>query len=161
VEDDGTQTELTACRACFDAADAEDERRMLMAAGIPPLPVAGDAFEPRYQKRLPNLIGTRVGRWTVTGVTYRQRRNGRALRCWVLRCSCGTPRVVPCDKLHDRGEKCGACTRREREQGRAPRYGGRLVSEWAEVAGVSLNAIRQRIKLGWPVNRLAEPGRAA
>jgi hypothetical protein len=151
-------------RRCFVAADRSDERSMFMAMGVPgfaPEMIEGGR-SPEYRKSVPDRIGSTYGRWTIEGVEYRPGARGKPIRCWVARCSCGRVQLQPTadfGKPGQRdGEKCGACTRREREQAKAPRYGGRLISELALEAGVSQKAIRWRIqKLGWRPDQLALP----
>lgn len=159
---DGVAVE--ACRSCWEDHDDEDQLRTLEAARaevFAPEELEGGRA-PEYLKRIPDRIGKTFGRWTIVGVTHRPGVRGKPLRCWIARCSCGTERFVPtCDfgkaGLRD-GEKCGACTRREREQAKAKRYGGKLVSELAREAGVSENAIRWRIRrLGWRPDQLGLP----
>jgi hypothetical protein len=150
--------------ACFNRHDDEDQRQLFQAMGLPGF--APDLLEggraPEYRKSVPDRIGSTYGRWTIIGVEYRPGVRGKPIRCWVARCSCGRVQLQPTADFGKPGqrdaEKCGACTRREREQAKAPRYGGRLISELALEAGVSQVAIRWRIqKLGWRPDQLALP----
>jgi hypothetical protein len=116
----------------------------------------------RRRGRHPAVIapGTRFGDLTVLRATRRWNRPA-----WEVECACGTRNVVESHTLlTERRRSCRACAGRETSLDRAKRIGGELVSELASRAGVSTFSIRQRIRLGWPVEKLAAPrqtGRAA
>jgi hypothetical protein len=83
---------------------------------------------------------------------------GYALRHWIVECDCGdTFEVTTAALLTDGQRSCRSCANRKRGRSLAAKYAGRTISELARIAGVNETTIRQRIRLGWPVDRLAAP----
>ena len=143
-------------RACFEDLDRRSEALEIMLAASFALDLPWPA--PRYRRAAPPLIGLRVGRFVVTGLTHRQRRDGKLERCWCLRCDCGAGSLVTtADFNRRRGLECKTCANRRRGRERAARFGGVTIQELAERAGVSETAVRQRVRLGWPLERLTAP----
>lgn len=159
------------CRSCFIAWDDRQLALEVLACVVPAFaPDPTGAFlelearraagvEPRYRKRAPDLIGSTFGRFTVEGMEYRARQDGHLERFWILRCECGERVLVRTSDFKKPGRRdgkeCGACTRKRRGLERAKRIGGFTIRELALAAQVSENAVRQRIRLGWPVELLA------
>jgi hypothetical protein len=150
----------------FDAEDVRSEALELFDPE-PALRSAiidrADALEPSYRKRTPPRVGERLGRFVVVGVAYRRRGSGKPLRCWRVACDCGREVLIPTSDFGKAGRRdgleCGTCTRRRRGAARALTVAGRTVRELAQLAGVSEQAIHQRIRLGWTAERLLAPGR--
>jgi hypothetical protein len=65
--------------------------------------------------------------------------------------------VTTADFNRRRGRECKACANRQRGRARAALVGGLTIRELAERAGVSETAMRQRVRLGWPMERLTAP----
>jgi hypothetical protein len=129
---------------------------------MPFAPETLDGFRgPSYLKSVPDRIGTTFGKWAIVGVTHRPGTGGAPDRCWVVRCACGTERLILTRHFGKPGgrdaEQCLACTIRERSDAVAARYGGKTVAELAREAGVTTKAIRRRIRLGWRSDQLGLP----
>lgn len=153
-------------RAAFDLEDRRSEAAELFdpSASLRSLLLdRADHLEPSYRKRAPARVGERLGRFVVLGVAYRRRGSGKPLRCWRVVCDCGQEVLVPTSDFGRAGRRdgleCGTCTRRRRGAARALVVGGRTVAELSQLAGVSEQAIHQRIRLGWSAERLLAPGR--
>jgi hypothetical protein len=143
-------------RGCFEDLDRRSEALEIMLAA--PFAVDVPLRAPRFRRAAPPLVGLRVGRFVVTGITHRQRRDGKLERCWCLRCDCGAASLVTtADFNRRRGMECKACANRRRGRERAALLGGCTVRELADRAGVSETAIRQRVRLGWSLERLTVP----
>lgn len=149
-------------RRCFCDEDRRDERAELATAYVswlnaeflpPPAPT-------RKAHPLPVEIGARIGRMVVEKVIYRSRPKRsdpyHLERCYLLRCDCGGSIVVATNKVHRPRVGCVACARRAAGHGLATRYGAHTVRELARRARVSEQSIRQRIRLGWPAEKLAK-----
>lgn len=153
-------------RACFERFDAEDEALELEHTDV--LSLAKGEFPSRpvmwprkYLAGVQDLIGQRLGRFVVKGITHRVRRDGRRRWYWRLRCDCGDEVLVPTSDIGKPGRRdgieCGTCTRKRLGHDRAAVYGGLTIAELAVRAGVSENAIRKRVQLGWSTAQLLAP----
>lgn len=152
------------CRPCFVAWDIRAEAEEALAlvyplVGYEPVEVLG--ARPAYEKRIPNLVGTRLGKNIVVALEYHRRADGRVRRSWLLRCACGAEHRVETWRIDTHGARpCRACefgAVHDRQKARARRYAGRTVKEIAQISGVSEQAIRKRIDLGWPDDLLGAP----
>lgn len=152
------------CRPCFVAWDVRAEAEESLALigpgpGGEPLEVLG--ARPAYEKAVPNLAGQRIGANTIVALEYHRRADGRVRRSWLLRCACGAPHRVETWRLESHGGRaCRSCefgAVHDRQRARARRYAGLTVQEIAQRSGVSQQAVRQRIRLGWPDELLGAP----
>lgn len=154
--------EARAHRPCFVAADLACELRDLELGRVtyaPPELHVELAFLTERPRR--DLQGQRFGSLLVLRPTVRFNSAGHASRHWVVECDCGTTFEIQTSHL-DKGQRnCRACGIRRMALAKAPRYGGMTVPDLARRAGISQAAVRQRIRLGWAVERLAAPGRSA
>lgn len=150
-------------RPCFVEYDrrAEAEEALdVFALAFEPMTVLGRSGQ--YEKRIADRTGERIGGNVIVALDYRVRAGGRVRRCWRVRCACGREHLVETARIETHGARpCKRCSAGGRSLRRAARVDGATIAELAERAGVSHQAIRQRLRLGWSVERLGEPGRRA
>jgi hypothetical protein len=140
---------------CFERADAADEAAMFAAMASP-------AFEPAEPSELlrivprEDLTGRRFGRLVVLGPAVRQRRNGYQAAEWRVRCDCGRTSRVSRSNLLQRGtHQCKPCVALANAD-RSRRHPFSVI-ELSRRSGIGVQTIRNRIRLGWPPDRLVAP----
>ncbi|WP_242394823.1 hypothetical protein [Anaeromyxobacter oryzisoli] len=153
----------TACFIAWDRRGEAAEALEVIPLRLAPEPLLVLGARPRYEKAIHNRVGEHVGGNVIVALEYQIRADGRVRRCWRMRCSCGREHLVETAHLDTRGARpCNACKARasaEREIARAQKVGGHTIAEIARLAGVPHQTIRQRIRLGWPIERLSMPAR--
>jgi len=108
------------------------------AADPPRASSAGSAMTPDF-----DLTGRKFGRWRV--LRYACRENGATY--WLCRCKCGREREVRADNLRrDLSTQCLWCANRNRGKKITRGRKTRTVPQWAIVLGISVSALRERLK---------------